>query len=120
MSKHVNIQNYLNLAENDWDFLSKLIHQSIVGLEELHTDYQEALEAQDIEKLRAAIHKIKPTLIILESNLLLEYLEEAKQILSEEKVDAGRVFINSALVNKAVEEIVELLENYIETNIIMQ
>lgn len=120
MSKHINFQNYLNLAENDWDFLGKLIHQSILGLEELHSDYQEALEAQDIEKLRAAIHKIKPTLIILESNILLGYLEEAKQILSEKKVDAGNIFINSALVNQAIEEIVELLENYIETNLAVQ
>ena len=91
-----------------------------MGLEELHTDYEEAMEAQDIEKLRAAIHKIKPTLIILESNLLLEYLEEAKQILSEKKVDAGKAFINSALVNQAVEEIVDLLENYVESNLMMQ
>ena len=120
MSKPVNFQNYLNLAENDWDFLSKLIHQSILGVEELHADYQEAMEVQDIGKLRAAVHKIKPTLIILESNILLNYLEEAKQILSEEKVDAGMVFINAALVNHAVEEIIEQLENYIESNLTVQ
>lgn len=117
MSEHLNFQNYLNLAENDWDFLSKLVHQSIVGLEELQTDYQEAMETHNLEKLRAAIHKIKPTLIILESNILLGYLEEAKLILSEKKVDAADVFVNSALVNHIVEEIIDLMEGYIEKNI---
>ena len=120
MSKHMNFQNYLNLAENDWDFLGKLIHQSILGLEELHIDYQEALETHNIDKLRAAIHKIKPTLIILESNILLEYLEEAKQIIGEKKIDAGKIFINSASVNQAIEEIIETLENYVDTHLTIE
>ncbi len=115
MGNQINVQNYLDLADNDWDFLYKLIQQSNAGLAEFKENYQDALETADIEKLRDAIHKIKPTLIILEANKLLELLEEAKEILTEEKQDPARTYINSALTNREVEEIIALLENYLTT-----
>ena len=117
MNEHVNFQNYLNLAENDWEFLGKLIHQSTLGLKELSHDYQKAIETQDVELLKSAVHKIKPTLIILESHVLLEYLEEAKEILGGERIDAIGVYTNAALVNQTIEEIIALLENYMVTKI---
>lgn len=117
MNQHINIQNYLNLAENDWDFLGKLIRQSILSLEELNGNYQKAMETHNIEHLRDAIHKIKPTLIILESGTLLAHLEEGKAILSESRVDPAKAYINASLVNQEVREVIKILENHIEIDL---
>lgn len=119
MDKHINFQNYLYLAENDWDFLDKLIRQSVLGLKELRHNYQGAVATQNAKQLRDAIHKIKPTLIMLEASTLLDYLESSKEIL-DEVLCIEKALNQAALVNQTVEEIIEIMENYIKTNLSVQ
>jgi len=120
MDKHINFQNYLYLAENDWDFLDKLIRQSVLGLKELKYNYQEAVATQNAAQLRDAIHKIKPTLIVLEASTLLSYLEASKEILDEVSLSLEKALNQAALVSQTVEEIIEIMENYIKTNLSVQ
>lgn len=116
MNKHFNFQNYLSMAENDTDFLQILTHQSIIGLEELKSKYQSGMETQDIMKLRSIIHKVKPTLTLLDADILMAHLEEAKQILGEDNLDTGKIIANMSIVNQIIEEIIKYMKTYLKTN----
>ena len=108
----MDFKNYLDLAENDWDFMGKLMHQSIAGLKELKHEYQEAVATQNPGQLRDAIHKIKPTLMILEATTLLDYLGASKNIMEEIDFPVGKALNQAALVNQTIEEMIEIIENY--------
>jgi PAS domain S-box-containing protein len=104
----INYRNVEEIAMGDTQFMQEITNTFIHSFKTLPEEYAQALLKKDLESVRAVIHKVQPTLLTLELDMLIKELNDGKLALErkagfkELKVIASRVNQLCQLVSKEI------------------
>jgi HPt (histidine-containing phosphotransfer) domain-containing protein len=104
LNENIDYQKIEEMVEGDEDFRRQLLEAITLAIEELREVYLQALEEENMEALKQARHKIKPTLSLFGLKRLTKVLYLGKKVILEEG------FRHTA-VNRHKEELYEASED---------
>lgn len=84
LNDNIDYQKIEEMVEGDEEFRKQLLEAISLAIEELKYVYIEALENEDLEALRQARHKIKPTLSLFGLKRMTKVLYGGKKLIIEE------------------------------------
>ncbi|MBC7919774.1 MAG: PAS domain S-box protein [Ferruginibacter sp.] len=103
------LQGVVTLAYGDVDFQKELMEMYGQTFEKFKGQYREALLAGNSQLLEGILHRMRPTLLTLQTHSLNEELERAKAMVKDHHPDLDRLAESVARVEKISEAIIEQL-----------
>lgn len=116
----VSFAKYHELSDGDNEFLLSLLQQTLIEFQLFTQKYPELVELKDEQNLSRLVHKIKPTLVLLELDNLSREIQENRDILkSEQDINIqnallSKIKIDLNLILKQLEDKIAELTNNIE------
>lgn len=107
----VDAEKVKELLYGDEAYVREFAEAAVSSYTEFRDHYARALETGDLEMLRKAGHKIKPSAQMLEFEELLEEYEKGKELLGNDSADNNlgeSVDRMTDLCNRIIEEMKEL------------
>jgi HPt (histidine-containing phosphotransfer) domain-containing protein len=81
--KNIDFQKVEEIVESDSDFRKQLLEAIILAAQELKEKYLRGIDEKDLERIKQARHKIKPTLGLFDLQKLSAVLGRGKQLFSD-------------------------------------
>ncbi|MFC4871983.1 hypothetical protein [Negadavirga shengliensis] len=81
--KNIDFQKVEEIVEGDSDFRKQLLEAIILAAQELKEKYLRGIDEKDVERIKQARHKIKPTLGLFDLQKLRMVLGRGKQLFSD-------------------------------------
>ena len=103
------LEGVVTLAYGDVDFQKELLEMYGRSFEEFKGQYRAALLAGNGHLLEAILHKMRPTLLTLQTHSLNKEIERAKAMINDHHPDLDRLAESVARVEKISEGIIEQL-----------
>lgn len=116
----ISFTKYEELSDGDNEFLLALLQQTLIEFQQFTQKYPELVELKDEQNLSRLVHKIKPTLILLELDSLSKEIQENRDMLkSSQDINAlttilGKIKIDLGLILKQLEDKIEEITKLIE------
>lgn len=107
----VDAEKVKELLYGDEDYVKEFAEAAVSSYTEFRDHYSRAMDIGDLEMLRKAGHKIKPSAQMLEFEEVLEEYEKGKELLGNDSADRERgesVDRMTDLCNRIIEEMKEL------------
>lgn len=109
----ISLNNIKELADGDPEYEQELKELYIQFLKDLKQNYQELMEAKELEKLKAMAHKAKPSIVLLDLNSLEEEMNYGKSLLMIEKSEKRFMKESVQRMLEDCDYFLGLLEEYI-------
>lgn len=109
----VNVEKIRELVYGDEEYLKEFAEAAVSSYTEFRDRYAHAMEAGDLEELRKAGHKIKPSAQMLELEPLLQEYEKGKSLLDNHADESDRqesVEQMIGLCNQIIDKMEEIKE----------
>ncbi len=111
--KKINLKKFMELSLGDHDFLISLTQQSIKSLKESVAEYEKYLRERNPALVKATIHKIKPTLIILDARNMIKYMEQSNALF-DPKTKNSQITENISEIKKESTAIIQELKKILK------
>ena len=113
----VSFVKYIELSDDDNEFLLSLVQQTLIEFQVFKQKYPEFIEIRDEQNLSSLVHKIKPTLILLDLTGLMNDIQENREMLKS-GLDIVEIKPMLSKIIATLELIIKEIENKIEELII--
>lgn len=113
----VSFVKYIELSDDDNEFLLSLVQQTLIEFQVFKQKYPELIEIRDEQNLSSLVHKIKPTLILLDLTGLMNDIQENREMLKS-GLDIVEIKPMLSKIIATLELIIKEIENKIEELII--
>ncbi len=112
LNENIDYQKIEEMVEGDEDFRKQLLEAIIIAIEELRDVYLQALEEENLEAIRQARHKIKPTLSLFGLKRLTRVLYVGKKLILEEGFHDIAICKHRDELNEASEDLLNDLKAF--------
>lgn len=85
--KFLKVSKIKEMLFNESQYIAEFCEAGIISLSEFNTNFGRHLPNRDMDKLRAAGHKIKPGAQMMGADIVVEEYEKAKQLLLNDADD---------------------------------
>lgn len=112
LNENIDYQKIEEMVEGDEDFRRQLLEAIILAIEELREVYFQALEDENVEAIKQARHKIKPTLSLFGLKRMTKVLYVGKKVILEEGFRHAAVLQHKEELNEAAEDLLNNLKAF--------
>ncbi len=112
LNENIDYQKIEEMVEGDEDFRRQLLEAIILAIEELRQVYFQALEEENVEAIKQARHKIKPTLSLFGLKRLTKVLYVGKKVILEEGFQHSALDRHKEELNEASEDLLNDLKAF--------